>query len=48
MDNLKDLAQRYGKNTAIVAGALLTGAVAYKVIKGSDPEYGGVDSHFTH
>ena len=46
MDKIKEFGKRYGWQTAAVTGALLTGTLAYKIVKGSDPEYGGVDAHF--
>lgn len=47
MDKLKDLGERYGVKAGITAAAVLVGALTYKMVKCNDPEYGGVDAHFT-
>lgn len=46
MEKLQDYAKRYGVQAAAISAGLLTGIYAYKIIAGSDPAYGGVDSHF--
>ena len=47
MENFKNLFSEQTKKYMIPAGAitmaLLTSAFTYKVLKGNNPEYGGVD-----
>jgi hypothetical protein len=49
MDKLKDFASKQGLKVAgYTSAALLAGFITYKLFKGKDPEYGGIDAHFAH